>query len=162
MKTRIVVYESHEKALEAVTRLKNAGFPLDKVSLIGEAQIVNDHMYLKSLEPLKNIPLAVGAVAGIVSGLLTGMGVFSIPGFGFLYGAGAIVGAIGGFDFGIISGGLATILIQLGVKKNEVIKYKEHIKEGKFLLKLNASDKEIAKADFVLNIKQTQQALKAV
>ncbi len=162
MKTRIVVYESHEKALEAVTRLKNVGFPLDKVSLIGEAQIVNDHMYLKSLEPLKNIPLAVGAVAGIVSGLLTGMGVFSIPGFGFLYGAGAIVGAIGGFDFGIICGGLATILIQLGVKKNEVIKYEEHIKEGKFLLKLNASDKEIAKADFVLNIKQTQQALKAV
>jgi uncharacterized membrane protein len=133
MISRIAVFESHEKAIEAITNLKDAGFPIDKISLIGEAQIINDHMYLKSLEPLKNLPIAVGLVTGAVTGLLSGMGIFMIPGFGFLFGAGAIVGALGGLDLGLVVGGVATILVQLGVKKEDVIKYEEHIKAGRFL-----------------------------
>ena len=154
MVSKIAVYETHEKALEAVDSLKKAGFPINQISLIGEAQIINDHMYLKSLEPYKNLPLAIGGVAGVVTGLLTGMGVFSIPGFGFLYGAGPIVGAIGGLDFGIISGGLATILLQMGIKKDDVIKYEEHIKSGRFLLEARGSKKEISRVENILHVKK--------
>lgn len=159
MISKIAIYESHEKAMEAVNLLKKAGFPINQISLIGEAQIINDHMYLKSLEPIKNMPLAIGAIAGLVSGLLTGMGIFTIPGFGFLYGAGPIIGAIGGLDAGIIGGGLATILVQMGIKKEDVIKYEEHIKAGKFLLEARGNEKEINHAVSILNIKKPQAVL---
>ena len=159
MVSKIAVYESHEKALEAVNSLKSAGFPISQISLIGEAQIIDDHLYLKSLEPIKNAPIAIGAVAGIVTGLLTGIGVFAIPGFGFLYGAGIIIGTIGGLDLGIIGGGLATILIQMGIKEDEVIKYEEHIKSGRFLLQAQGSKKEIERIENILHVKHINTQL---
>lgn len=159
MISRIAVFESHEKAIEAITKLKDAGFPIDKISLIGEAQIINDHMYLKSLGPLKNMPIAVGLVTGAVTGLLSGIGIFMIPGFGFLYGAGAIVGALGGLDMGLVVGGLATILVQLGVKKEDVIKYEEHIKAGRFLLEVKGTKKDIDRVGNILHVKNKQVQL---
>ena len=159
MDSKIAVYESHEKAFEAVNKLKNAGFPINQLSLIGEAQIINDHMYLKSLEPLKNLPIAVGAIAGAAVGLLSGIGIFAIPGFGFLYGAGVIVGTIGGLDLGIIGGGLTTILMHMGIKKEDVIKYEEHIKAGRFLLEVHGSNKEINTVKNILRIGEKQTLL---
>lgn len=159
MVSRIAVFESHEKAIEAITSLKDAGFPINQISLIGEAQIINDHMYLKSLEPLKNMPIAIGLVAGVVTGLLSGMGIFIIPGFGFLYGAGAIVGALGGLDLGLAFGGLTTILVQLGIKKEDVIKYEEHIKAGRFLLEVRGTKKDINRVECILHAKNKQTQL---
>lgn len=159
MVSRIAVFESHEKAIEAITSLKDAGFPINQISLIGEAQIINDHMYLKSLEPLKNMPIAIGLVAGVVTGLLSGMGIFIIPGFGFLYGAGAIVGALGGLDLGLAFGGLTTILVQLGIKKEDVIKYEEHIKAGRFLLEVRGTKKDINRVEYILHAKNKQTQL---
>ena len=159
MITKIASYGSHEKALDAIKDLKKAGFPLKQVSLIGEAQIVDDHMCVSSVEPIKNLPIAVGALAGIVTGLLTGIGIFGIPGFGFLYGAGAIVGAIGGLDLGIIGGGLVTILTHIGIKNDEVIKYEEHIREGKFLLVAKGTQQEIERAETILHIENKSPQL---
>ncbi len=152
MESKIAIYASHQQALEAVNSLKEAGFPVNQVSLLGEAQVIDDHLYLKSLEPVKNLPLAVGTIAGIVTGILSGIGIFVIPGFGFLYGAGAIIGAIGGLDLGLIGGGLATILLHVGIKKDEVIKYEEHIKEGRFLVIARGTEKEITKAENILHV----------
>jgi hypothetical protein len=76
-----------------------------------------------------------------------------IPVFGFLYGAGAIVGAMGGLDLGIAVGGLATILVHLGVKKEEVIKYEEHIKAGHFLLEVKGTKKDVDRVENILYMK---------
>ncbi len=150
MESKIAVYKSHEDALLAIKKLKSENFPIKQISLIGEAQIINDHMCIKSLDNIKNMPLAIGTIAGIVVGLLSGIGVFVIPGFGFLYGAGAIVGAMGGLDLGIIGGGLATILTQMGIKKEDVIIYEENIKEGHFLVVANGTKEEISRAGKIL------------
>ena len=155
MTSKIAVYKSHEKALEAVNDLKKSGFPINQISLLGEAQIIDDHMHLKSLEPAKTMPIAIGAMAGIVVGLLSGIGIFAIPGFGFLYGAGAIIGAMGGLDLGIISGGLAVVLTNIGVEEDEVIKYEEHIKAGRFVVIANGTKEEINKAGEILGSKNT-------
>jgi hypothetical protein len=159
MISKIAIYNSHDSALEAVNSLKKAGFLLDNVSLIGEAHIINDHMHLRSLEPLKNMPVALGAVAGLVTGLLSGIGIFAIPGFGFLFGAGAIVGAIGGLDLGIMGGGLATIFLNMGIKKEEVLKYEEHIKAGRFLLVVKGTPTEISRAEKILHVKDANVQL---
>src|SRR5579872_5387127 len=109
MKAEIAVYKTHEQALEAVKALKKSNFPLKQISLVGKAEIVDNDICVKSLDSVKNAPLIIGSVAGPVVGLLSGLGVFAIPGFGFLYGAGAVIGILGGFDLGLISGGLVTL-----------------------------------------------------
>jgi hypothetical protein len=151
MQSKIAMYRTHDHAIEAVKKLKNAGFPIDRVSLIGEAHIIDDHLYLRSIEKVKSLPLAIGGIAGVVTGVLTGIGLFMIPGFGFLYGAGAIVGFMAGLDIGILGGGIAAILTHMGIREDEVLKYEEHIKGGRFLVIAKGTPTEIDQALKILH-----------
>lgn len=155
MESKVAIYETHEKAVDAVKALNNASFPIRLVSLIGNAEIIDDHLHINSFDRVKRAPVLVGTGAGILTGILTGLGVFSIPGFGFLYGAGAVVGALAGFDFGLVGGGILTILATLGIKKESVVKYEEHLKEGKFMVVVHGSLKEIEKAEHILHTEGT-------
>ncbi|NOY37723.1 MAG: hypothetical protein GXO83_09115 [Chlorobi bacterium] len=152
MKSIVAVYDMHKEAVNAVRKLNDNNFPMNHVSLAGKAEVVGDHVHIKSLEPMKNAPAFIGAGAGTIIGLLTGIGAFAIPGFGFLYGAGALVGIVGGFDLGIVSGGLITILASLGIDRDEVVEYQKHLEKGKFLVIVNGSEKEIGDAKKILNI----------
>lgn len=159
MKAKVAVYASHDNALKAVKKLKDANFPVNKISIVGKALIVDNHMYLKSLNTVKTLPIAIGTIAGIVIGLLTGVGVFAIPGFGTLYGAGAIVGAAGGLELGVLGGGLLTILTHLGIKKNDVLKYEEHLHTGNFLVVVHGDLNEIENAEHILHTEGTHLEL---
>lgn len=150
MKTSIAVFNSHQKAIDSIVLLKENNFPLKKVSLIGKAEIVDDKIHVRSSEPIIDSPAIAGTILGTTIGLLTGIGLFAIPGLGFLFGAGAIIGAIGGFDLGLVAGGVGTILLQLGVKNDYAIKYNEQIKNGKFLLIVNGTEEEIDQAKTIL------------
>ena len=44
MKTLVAVYETHKKALQAVDQLKNNGFDTEKVSILGKADLINNHV----------------------------------------------------------------------------------------------------------------------
>ena len=44
MNTIAGVYATHEKAIEAVEELKRAGYPVQQVSLIGKAVVIDDLM----------------------------------------------------------------------------------------------------------------------
>lgn len=80
-----------------------------------------------------------------------GLGIFAIPGFGFLYGAGAIIGAMGGLEIGTLAGGFASLMVILGVDKQEVVKYQEHIVKGNFLVMVQGNIHEIQKAEHILH-----------
>ncbi len=151
MKSQVAVYDSHEKALQAIKVLSEHNFPMEKVSLMGKAEVIDDHIHVKSLEDVKDAPALLGAGAGTIVGLLTGVGAFAIPGFGFLYGAGAVLGAIGGFDLGIIAGGIGTLLATIGIKKDKVVKVHEHLKAGKFLVMVQGTSEDIKKAEQILH-----------
>lgn len=151
MKSRVAVYDTHEKAINAIKVLNDKHFPMEHISLIGKAEITDDHIHIKSLETVKNAPVLIGSGAGLIIGLLSGIGVFTVPGFGFLYGAGALIGAIGGFDLGLVTGGIGTLLATIGIKKDRVVKCHEHMNEGKFLVIVNGSEKEIEKAEHILH-----------
>ena len=99
--------------------------------------------------PLNLTGLGVGTTVGAALGVLTGAGVFLIPGLGFLYGAGALVGAIAGLDLGLIGGGLASVLTNLGVDDEEE-KYHKQLEEGKFLLIAEGEQEEINRAKRLL------------
>lgn len=155
MKSKIAIYETHKEAVDAVKMLYDHGFPMKNVSLIGTAEIIDDHIHVRTSDVMQKTPAVIGMGAGTVVGLLSGIGVFAIPGFGFLYGAGALVGAIAGFDLGFVAGGIISILSFLGIKEDEVVKYEEHLKEGKFMVALNGSEEEIEKAEHILHTEGT-------
>lgn len=150
MKTQIAVYDTHEKAINAIKLFAYNDFPMDQVSLLGKAYVKDENIHIQTSSAVENAPVLLGAGAGIIVGLLTGIGVFAIPGFGFLYGAGAWVGVMGGFDLGVIAGGIGTVLSTIGLKPEHVEKYHAHLKEGNFLLLVNGSLEEVEKAISIL------------
>lgn len=152
MKSTISVYDTHDKAIEAVQELHKAGFSTKHVTLLGQAEIKDEHMQIKTVNPGKVAvtEVGIGAVVGPVIGALAGAGIFAIPGLGFLFGAGALVGAIAGFDFGIIGGGLVSALTMLGLKSDAASLYEQHLKEGKFVVIVHGTMDEITKAKDIL------------
>ena len=131
--------------------LSQKDFPMDNVSLLGKAEVIEDHIHIKSLDTIKKAPALVGMGAGTLIGLLSGIGVFAIPGFGFLYGAGALVGIIAGLDLGLVAGGFISLLTFTGIKEEEVVKCEEHLKEGKFMVIVNGAKEEIERAKHILH-----------
>jgi hypothetical protein len=155
MKTTIAVYDSHKKALDAIRELQKGGYPVDQLSLIGQAEIVDKNMRVKSSQVAEEAEIGVGVVAGSVLGVLTGVGIFAIPGLGFLYGAGAVVGAFGGLELGIIGGGLAAILTSLfEMNEHDALKYEEKIKEGKFMVVAEGNQQQLHKAKEMLHVRE--------
>jgi len=151
MNASVAVCKTHEEALKTIITLGKSNFPMNCISLLGKAEIIEDHMQIKSLNNVKNAPMVLGSIAGPIIGLLSGLGIFAIPGFGFLFGAGAIIGIIGGFDLGLISGGLVTLLATLGIKKEAVVKYEKKISKGHFLVIVQGNLKEIKQAEHILH-----------
>jgi len=149
--TIVGVYPTHEEAIEAVQELKRAGYPVQQVSLIGNAVVIDDLMHVKYYRRIKNIPAIVGAILGPILGILTGLKIFIIPGLGFLFGIGALLGALAGFSLGIVGGGIITILATLIIKRNNILKYHEHIEEKGFQVIAHGNKEEVNKAKEILD-----------
>lgn len=152
MKSTIGVYDTHDDAIAAIRELKNSGFPTKNVSLIGKADAVDDEVVLKNknIMNVATTEVGVGAVLGSTLGLLTGVGIFAIPGLGFLFGAGALVGAIAGFDLGLIGGGAVSALTIAGINATDTEGYEEEFRQGKFLLIVHGSEEELNRAKDIL------------
>ncbi len=152
MKTTVGVYDDHERALDAANYLSVAGFAMQSVSIIGvRNHLENDEKILtdKRITTMVAGEVGVGAAIGSTVGLLTGIGIIAIPGIGLLFGAGAIVGALVGLDAGLIGGSIAAAL-SIGAMKSDHETYDRHIKEGHYLLIVNGSDDDAAKAKELL------------
>jgi len=150
MNTTIGFYATHEKAIEAVLLLGQAGYPVQQVSLLGKAVIIDDLLYVKSNKWIKNIPVTLGAILGPVLGILSGLNVMAIPGFGFLSGTGAMLGALAGFSMGIVAGGIPSLIATLVIKSRAVLRYKEHTEERGFRVIAHGTNAEIEKAREIL------------
>lgn len=150
MNTTIGVYPTHEKAIEALEALKSAGYPVQQISLIGKAVIVDDLLKVKYTGWKKNVPVLTGAIVGPLLGISAGVKLFAIPGFGFLLGTGAVVGALAGFSIGIAAGGVFTLISTLLVKSRAILTYKEHIVEKGFQVIVHGNVEEIKRARGIL------------
>lgn len=153
MKATIAVYNTHDDAVIAAKELKDAGYSTERVSIIGksekltrEERIAND----KQITKTEGTDVGVGAAVGSALGILTGVGVFAIPGFGFLFGAGALVGAIAGFDIGLLGGGIFAALSISAVKDHHAKNYDTHLHQGRFLLIIQGSEEEVTRAKNIL------------
>ena len=163
MKATIGVYKDHDTALEAVADLKEAGFPVKHISIIGlaETEVVDNDLHVSPKNPLKMGGVAAGTALGTTVGILTGAGLFAIPGLGFVFGAGAVIGAIAGFDFGLIGGGIASLFMTLGVHEEAAKKYHKELEEGKYIVLAQGSPENVQHAMDILTKNNTHTILEA-
>lgn len=163
MNTTIGIYSNHDTAVEAILKLKGSGYPVANLSLVGlmDEEKVDDQRHVTPVNPLKPVGLGIGTVVGTTLGILTGIGIFAIPGFGFLFGAGAVAGAVAGFDFGIIGGGIAAVVSTLGVKDDIAEKYHDALAAGKYLVVAHGSKEEVNQAKMLLHELDTHEAIES-
>src|ERR1043165_8302231 len=148
MNTVIGIYDDHELAVDAVRQLKGSGFPLGLVTIMGKAreEVIDEQMHIMEKSPINVVGVGTGTAIGAALGILTGVGIFAIPGLGFLYGAGALVGAIAGIDFGLISGGIISALTLPGMKTEAAKKYETELEEGKTLVIVHGDAEHVHRA----------------
>lgn len=151
LNSTVGVYSSHKKAIAAVKELQNAGFDVSNISLLGSAKVEDDHLHIIDEESIFDRATATGSVLGTIIGALAGMSLIAVPGVGLLYAAGALVGAVGGFSLGSLGGGVAGALLALGVGKDGIVTYKEHLKSGKFLVLVHGTEEDARKAHQILD-----------
>jgi hypothetical protein len=87
----------------------------------------------------------VGAVVGGTLGLLAGIGLLAIPGFGPFIAAGPIMASLAGMGVGGATGGLVGALVGLGIPEIEAKRYEGLMKEGHILMSLHSDDADMTK-----------------
>jgi membrane protein DedA with SNARE-associated domain len=108
-------------------------------------------MHVKHNRGIKNVPAIIGAIVGPILGLLSGVKLFAIPGFGFLFGIGAVLGALAGFSLGIAGGGIISLAAILVIRNRARLKYHEHFEEKGFQVIAHGNENEVKKAKQILD-----------
>jgi hypothetical protein len=147
----IGVYSSMPNAEAAVRALRRGGFPISKVSIVarGLESERDIHGFITTGDVAKT-GASTGAWVGGIFGLLAGAAFLWAPVIGPLVVAGplvtALLGAVEGGAIGAAGGGVLGSLIGWGVSRNDVLKYEDHLKAGKFLVIAHGNAMEVARA----------------
>ena len=155
----VAVYNDHDTAEEAVKTLQNAGFDMNKISIVGKDYEADEHVvgFLNASDRAKFFG-KFGAFWGGLVGVLFGSALIFVPVIGHvvILGplaaaiAGAIEGGVGGAVVGGAFSALGGALSAIGLPKNSVLQYETEVKANKFLLVLAGNADEIARAREVL------------
>lgn len=149
------VFDTHDAAEAAIRTLGRSGFDMKKLSLVGKG-------YHSEEQPMGFYTTGdrikawgrTGAFWGGIWGLLLAPAVFFLPGLGLVGMAGPVVSTlVGALEGAVVVGGLSALgaaLTQIGVPKDEVIKYEAALKVDKYLLVVHGSASEQDKARSVL------------
>ena len=151
MKSTVAIFDSHWNALNAVAMLKNRSYPIDQVSLMGQARNVENYLNIKSVEPIKSGTTSVSTVIASTLGLIPGVSIFAIPGYGFVFGAGPVKKKLASFITGPDKGnGIESLLTKIGIENDKINEYKEYLETGKYLVIAHGNEAEVEKAQFIL------------
>jgi hypothetical protein len=151
MKSIIGVYESHEQAVTAISKLKKSGYPDKLLSLFGKVDIVDGHVRVKAHQSSGSRYVTIGIASAAVLETLAVIGIFAVPGFGLLFGAGAAVGGFAGLSTALIAGGdVRAIFSDEDLSDSDEEKYEKLLMEGKFLVFADGDDQQLKQAHDML------------
>ncbi len=159
----VTVYDSHIAAEEAIGHLRQSGFDMKHLSVLGtdsppENGPVDEPRravtgYYNTGERMAAWGV-YGAFWGSLWGFLFGSAYIVVPELGPLAVAGPIVGLIvGAVEGALVVGGLSAIgaaLHDIGIPKHSVLKYEDALKQGKFLVIVHGNTDAIARAKGLL------------
>lgn len=160
MKHAIGVFPTRQDAELALTELRDAGFNMDKVSVIARGVDRDTDMAGAETKDSKSEQVkgstAAGATAGGATGglmgLIGGLGILAIPGVGVAAEVGVVLAnTLLGGAFGAAGGGLIGALIGWGVPEDQAKYYDTRIAEGDYLVLMEGTDAEVLQAETILN-----------
>jgi hypothetical protein len=166
----IGTFTSYQLAENALRELKQTGFLMNQVSLIGRD--VNSHAESTGVRTNSTIAgvgdlnaeandageatqtgAAAGSALGGVTGLLVGLGAIAIPGVSPVMLAGAaataIATAVSGTAIGAVAGSLAGGLTGMGFSADRAQTYSDHVSEGRYLVMIEGTAADITRAEKV-------------
>ena len=151
----VYVFNTHVEAEEAVKALSKSGYDVKKLSIIGKGYHTEETPigFYTMGDRIKSWG-GMGAFWGGIWGLLIAPAVFFLPGFGLVAMAGPIVAAlVAALEGAVLVGGVSAIgaaLAQIGVPKDQIMKYETALKVDKYVLMVHGSVEEQDKARTVL------------
>jgi uncharacterized membrane protein len=151
----IAVYPTHNAAEAAVTELKQSGFDMKHLSIVGRDYHKDEHVIgYYNVGDRMRLWGKTGAFWGGLWGLLFGSAFFWVPGLGPLLVAGPMVSwIVGALEGAIVVGGLSAIgasLYSIGIPKDSILQYETALKADKFVLIAHGSEDEVAHAKEIL------------
>jgi len=125
------VFESRERAREAIEALEAEGFSEDDLSIVARQQEGQEGGGQDSGDLTADITqgAAWGGGLGALGGLLAGAGALAIPGIGPILAAGPLAAGLSG----AVAGGVAGGLIEMGIPEEAGQQFEEDVKQGRLL-----------------------------
>jgi hypothetical protein len=177
-KRAVGTFSTYQEAEAALRELKDSGFSMDRVSLVGRDAERHDSVATGNAgdriaegtkhaahdteadEGAKKGAVAGGALGGL-TGLLVGLGVAAIPGIGPIMLGGAAATALAttlaGGAIGAAAGGLVGGLVGLGIPEDRARVYNDRVSRGEYLVMVEGSEDEIHRAESILSRRGIQE-----
>jgi hypothetical protein len=149
------VFNTHAEAEEAIQLLSRSGVDVKTLSLVGKGYHSEEHPigFYTAGDRIRSWG-GTGAFWGGIWGLLLAPAVFVLPGFGLVAMAGPFVAAlVGALEGAVVVGGVSALgaaLAQVGVPKDQAIKYERAIKMDKYVLMVHGDTEQTQKARDIL------------
>ncbi|MEM9923265.1 MAG: YsnF/AvaK domain-containing protein [Cyanobacteria bacterium P01_D01_bin.50] len=159
-KRAVGLFYSREEAEKVVSGLKDAGFDMDRVSVVArDADKIEGTETIEEIGNKADEGAAAGALTGGalggITGLLVGLGALAIPGVGPILLAGAeataIATTVAGGAIGAAAGGLVGALVGLGIPEEKAKVYSDRVAAGSFLVMVTGTEEEVRRAEVIMN-----------
>jgi hypothetical protein len=135
------LYDHHDEAANGVQELRKAGIPERDISIITRDDRVS--AAAKGAE--------IGAAAGGLIGLLTGLGLVAVPGIGPAVATGWLAAALAGAAAGGWVGGAVGVLSEAGVSGEEAHHIAECLRRGATLVATRVPESERRRYEAILD-----------
>jgi hypothetical protein len=158
----VAIFPEHPAAENAIKELKNGGYDVKKLSIVGRDYHTEDNVvgFYHAGDRMKYWG-KLGAFWGGLWGLLVGAAFLFVPGIGPVVVGGSIVAwIIGALEGAVVVGGLSALgagLYSLGIPKDSVLKYESSVKAGKFVLIAHGTADEVEKARSILETSEAEE-----
>ena len=150
------IYETMERAEEAVHTLDQAGFPVKHISIVTQ-NLASDqtvHGYITTGDDLTPRGAATGAWVGGLLSLLIGSAFLWVPGFGPLVVLGRLAAfllvGVEGTLMGAATGSLLGALANWGIAEEYILDYEQQVQRGKHLVIAYGTAEEVGQAHAIL------------
>jgi len=160
----VYLFDTHADAEQAIRSLNDAGFNMKKLSLVGKGWHTEEQAmgFYSSGDRIKSWG-GRGAFWGSLWGLLFSPAVFILPGIGLLALAGPVVVAlVSALEGAVVVGSISALgaaMMQIGVPKDQAIKYETALKVDKFVLLIHGTAAEVDQARAVLSRSSAKPAI---
>lgn len=152
----VAIFESHDRAEDAIRELEKSGFDMKKLSIVGKDFHTEENVvgYYTTGERMKYWG-KLGAFWGCFWGMLFGSAFFWLPGFGPLLVAGPlVVWIVASLENAVVVGGFSALgaaLFSIGIPEDSILQYETQVKNSKLLLVAHGTPDEVEVAKEVLD-----------